>query len=466
MSSTARILVVDDERSMQEFLEIFFRSEGYEVVTAGDVQSALLHLEGNDFDVMISDIQMPDGTGIDLLEAVREGSPETVVVMITAFASTETAIAAMKLGAYDYITKPFKVDEIRVVVEKALEKKLLASENKRLKSELRHQVRDRSIVGNSSAMQPIFEMISRLADTKANVLITGESGTGKELVARGIHDGGDRAGKAFIVINCAAIPENLLESELFGHVKGAFTGAIQNREGLFKAADGGTLFLDEVGDLPALLQVKLLRVIQEKTFRPVGSTTDYKSDVRILAATNHNLPEEVMAGRFREDLFYRLNVIEICMPPLRDRRDDIELLVGHFIEKYSTGLGGKVLACSEDAMQKLLQYRFPGNIRELENVVERAVALCRTELIEVENLPPALLNPAAPAQNMRIPPDGIDLHKLVEEYERSLILEALIPAHGVKKKAAQLLGVSFRSLRYRLEKLGIDEAAVDKARGC
>ena len=385
MSSTARILVVDDERSMQEFLEIFFRSEGYEVVTAGDVQSALLHLEGNDFDVMISDIQMPDGTGIDLLEAVREGSPETVVVMITAFASTETAIAAMKLGAYDYITKPFKVDEIRVVVEKALEKKLLASENKRLKSELRHQVRDRSIVGNSSAMQPIFEMISRLADTKANVLITGESGTGKELVARGIHDGGDRAGKAFIVINCAAIPENLLESELFGHVKGAFTGAIQNREGLFKAADGGTLFLDEVGDLPALLQVKLLRVIQEKTFRPVGSTTDYKSDVRILAATNHNLPEEVMAGRFREDLFYRLNVIEICMPPLRDRRDDIELLVGHFIEKYSTGLGGKVLACSEDAMQKLLQYRFPGNIRELENVVERAVALCRTELIEVEN---------------------------------------------------------------------------------
>jgi len=465
MSSTARILVVDDERSMQEFLEIFFRSEGYEVVTAGDVQSALLHLEGNDFDVVVSDIQMPDGTGIDLLEAVREGSPETVVIMITAFASTETAIAAMKQGAYDYITKPFKVDEIRVVIEKALEKQLLASENKRLKSELRDQVRDRSIVGNSPAMQPIFEMIARVANTKANVLITGESGTGKELVARGIHEGGDRAGKAFIVINCAAIPENLLESELFGHVKGAFTGAIQTRAGLFEAADGGTLFLDEVGDLPASLQVKLLRVIQEKTFRPVGGTADQKSDVRILAATNHNLTEEVRNGRFREDLFYRLNVIEICVPPLRDRPDDIELLVGHFIEKYSAELDGKVLDCSDEVMRKLLQYRFPGNVRELENVVERAVALCRTETIELENLPPALLNPVTPARTTRIPPDGIDLDKLMEEYERSLILEALIPARGVKKKAAQLLGVSFRSLRYRLEKLGIDEAAVDKARG-
>ncbi len=465
MSSTARILVVDDERSMQEFLEIFFRSEGYEVVTAGDVQSALLHLEGNDFDVVVSDIQMPDGTGIDLLEAVREGSPETVVIMITAFASTETAIAAMKQGAYDYITKPFKVDEIRVVIEKALEKQLLASENKRLKSELRDQVRDRSIVGNSPAMQPIFEMIARVANTKANVLITGESGTGKELVARGIHEGGDRAGKAFIVINCAAIPENLLESELFGHVKGAFTGAIQTRAGLFEAADGGTLFLDEVGDLPASLQVKLLRVIQEKTFRPVGGTADQKSDVRILAATNHNLTEEVRKGRFREDLFYRLNVIEICVPPLRDRPDDIELLVGHFIEKYSAELDGKVLDCSDEVMRKLLQYRFPGNVRELENVVERAVALCRTETIELENLPPALLNPVTPARTTRIPPDGIDLDKLMEEYERSLILEALIPARGVKKKAAQLLGVSFRSLRYRLEKLGIDEAAVDKARG-
>jgi len=465
MSSNARILVVDDERSMQEFLEIFFRSEGYEVVTAGDVQSALLHLEGNDFDVVVSDIQMPDGTGIDLLEAVREGSPETVVIMITAFASTETAIAAMKQGAYDYITKPFKVDEIRVVIEKALEKQLLASENKRLKSELRDQVRDRSIVGNSPAMQPIFEMIARVANTKANVLITGESGTGKELVARGIHEGGDRAGKAFIVINCAAIPENLLESELFGHVKGAFTGAIQTRAGLFEAADGGTLFLDEVGDLPASLQVKLLRVIQEKTFRPVGGTADQKSDVRILAATNHNLTEEVRNGRFREDLFYRLNVIEICVPPLRDRPDDIELLVGHFIEKYSAELDGKVLDCSDEVMRKLLQYRFPGNVRELENVVERAVALCRTETIELENLPPALLNPVTPARTTRIPPDGIDLDKLMEEYERSLILEALIPARGVKKKAAQLLGVSFRSLRYRLEKLGIDEAAVDKARG-
>ncbi|MBW1683883.1 MAG: sigma-54-dependent Fis family transcriptional regulator [Deltaproteobacteria bacterium] len=462
MSSKARILVVDDERSMQEFLEIFFRSEGYEVVTAGDVESARLHLEGDEFDVVITDIKMPDGSGLDLLHAAHDLSPETMVIMITAFASTETAIAAMKQGAYDYITKPFKVDEIRIVVEKALEKKLLATENRRLRSELRSQVRDRSIVGSSQVMQRVYELIAQIANTKANVVITGESGTGKEMVARAIHEGGERCSQPFVVVNCAAIPENLLESELFGHVKGAFTGAIQNKTGLFEAAGGGTLFLDEVGELPLSLQVKLLRAIQEKTFRRVGGTRDQRADVRIVAATNRLLDEDVKTGRFREDLYYRLNVIEIPLPPLRERPDDIALLVGHFIEKYARELGKEVTGCSEETMQKLLRYRFPGNVRELENVIERAVALSREATIELESLPPALLNPPLPGRTMRIPPEGVDLDTLMEEYERSLLLEALVPARGVKKKAAQLLGISFRSFRYRFEKLEIDDAYIGK----
>jgi two-component system response regulator PilR (NtrC family) len=463
VSARARILVVDDERSMQEFLEIFFRSEGFEVVTAGDVESARLHLESDEFDVVITDIQMPDGSGLDLLRAVHDISPETVVIMITAFASTETAISAMKEGAYDYITKPFKLDEIRLVVEKGLEKKLLSSENRRLRSELRSQSRDRSIVGNSAPIQRVFELVSQVADSKANVLISGESGTGKELVARAIHKGGERRDKPFVVVNCAAIPENLLESELFGHVKGAFTGAIQNKPGLFEMADGGTLFLDEVGELTPPLQVKLLRAIQEKTFRRVGGTSDQSADARIVAATNRRLEEEVAAERFREDLYYRLNVIEIPLPPLRERPDDIALLVGHFITKYATELGRVVEGCSDEAMQKLLEYRFPGNVRELENVIERAVALTREPVIGVEGLPPALLDPASRPQASRIPPGGVNLDHLMEEYERSLLLEALGPAGGVKKKAAQLLGISFRSFRYRLEKLGIDDSKTGKS---
>jgi two-component system response regulator PilR (NtrC family) len=459
VSSKARILVVDDERSMQEFLEIFFRSEGYEVATAGDLKSARLHLESDDFDVLITDIQMPDGSGLDLLYHANECSPETVVIMITAFASTETAIAAMKQGAYDYITKPFKVDEIRIVVEKALEKKDLTNENRRLRSELRSRIRDRSIVGHSPVMQRVFDLIGQVANTKANVLVTGESGTGKEMVARAIHRGGERRDKAFVVVNCAAIPENLLESELFGHVKGAFTGAVHSKAGLFELADGGTLFLDEVGELPPSLQVKLLRAIQEKTFRRVGGTQDQRADVRIVAATNRRLDEEVQAGGFREDLYYRLNVIEIPLPPLRERPDDVVLLVDHFIEKYGTELGKQVTGCSDAALEKLLAHPFPGNVRELENVIERAVALSRGPIIEVESLPPALLNPVAPSRGPRIPPEGVKLEQLLEDYERSLLLEALGPAGGVKKKAAQLLGISFRSFRYRCEKLGLDEPA-------
>jgi len=459
MTQRARILIVDDERSMQEFLEIFFRREGYDVGTAGDVGSARLRLENEDYDLVISDMQMPDGTGLDLLHFAREACPETVVIMITAFASTDDAISAMKEGAYDYITKPFKVDQIRLVVEKALEKKLLALENQRLRTELRGHARQRNIIGNSSAIQRLFELVAQVADTKTNVLISGESGTGKELVARAIHEQSDRSKRAFVAVNCGAIPENLLESELFGHVKGSFTGAVSNKEGLFETADKGTLFLDEVGELPGPLQVKLLRVIQEKTIRRVGGTSDRRVDVRIVSATNRQLEEEVAAGRFREDLYYRLNVIQIPLPRLAERREDVPLLVHHFLEKFANELGKVVLTVSEEAMEKLLGYDYPGNVRELENVIERAVALSRGSEVGMDALPPTLLRPVESQNAARIPPEGVNLEELVDEYERALLGEALRMSGGVKKRAAQLLGVSFRSFRYRLEKLGLDEAA-------
>ena len=456
MTTQARVLIVDDERSMQEFLEIFFRSEGYAVEVAGDVQTALLHLEADEFDVVITDIQMPDGSGIEVLHAVQKIASETVVIMITAFANAETAIIAMKDGAYDYITKPFKLDEIRIVVEKALEKRHLATENRRLKSELREQVRDRKMIGTSSAMQRVFDFVAKVADTKANVLITGESGTGKEMVARAIHEGGERRDRPFVAVNCAAIPENLLESELFGHVKGAFTGAIANKAGLFEVAEGGTLFLDEVAELPVSLQVKLLRVLQEKTLRRVGGTSDRQVNIRLLSATNACLSDRVADGRFREDLYYRLNVIEIPLPPLRDRMDDIPLLVRHFIEKFQRELEKPIDRLSDEAMKRLFEYPFPGNVRELENVIERAIALTLSPLLDVDSLPPSLLKRQTTGEKKLISPEGVDLESIMNEYESELLLEALRCSNGVKKRAAKLLGISFRSFRYRLEKLGLE----------
>jgi two-component system response regulator PilR (NtrC family) len=456
MSSRARILVVDDERSMQEFLEICFRRDGHDVATAGDVASALSLLESDEFDVVITDLQMPGRSGLELLHAVREVSPDVAVILITAFATTETAIAAMKEGAYDYVTKPFKVDEIRLVVDKALEKKLLSRENRRLRSELQSQLRHRDLIGTSAPMHRIYELVNQVAETKTNVLLSGESGTGKELVARAIHTRSDRRDRPFVAINCGAIPENLLESELFGHVKGAFTGAVSGKEGLFETADGGTLFLDEVGELPAALQVKLLRVLQERTLRRVGGTSDRRVDVRILAATNRRLEEEVAAGRFREDLYYRLNVIQIALPPLRERLEDVPLLVQHFVEKYARELGKPIREVKDGALRRLLSYAYPGNVRELENVIERAVALSKSGVVEEDALPPQLLRPPEPTAAERISPAGVDLEALVNDYERGLLLEALRRSRGVKKRAAHLLGISFRSFRYRLEKLGLD----------
>ena len=457
MIDPAHILVVDDERSMRDFLEIFFRRAGHAVTTASDVDSALVSLEAEEYDVVISDMQMPGRTGLDLLREVNELQPDASVILITAYASADTAITAMKEGAYDYVTKPFKVDELGIIVEKALEKKQLARENRRLRSELRTHARSRAIVGSSAAMHRVFELVGQVADTKTNVLVSGESGTGKELIARAIHDQSDRRELPFVALNCGAIPENLLESELFGHVKGSFTGAVQNKEGLFEAADRGTLFLDEVGELPQSLQVKLLRAIQEKVIRRVGGTSDRRIDVRIISATNRRLEDEVAAGRFRDDLYYRLNVIQIPMPALRERAEDVPLLVHHFIEKYNDELGKAVRGVDAEVMERLVAYHFPGNVRELENVIERAVALARDDEIHRDGLPPSLESgPAAPSQ-VSVPLEGVDLDGLLADYERSLLLAALEQTGGVKKRAAALLGVSFRSFRYRLEKLGMDD---------
>jgi two-component system response regulator PilR (NtrC family) len=458
VTTGARVLVVDDERSMREFLEIFFRREGFDVSTAANVDEALIAIEADEFDLVVSDVQMPGKSGLELLRAVKAEAPETVVIMVTAFATTETAIEAMKEGAYDYLTKPFKMDEVRLVVQKALEKKSLTVENRRLRSELRTQAKKRVLIGNSPAMQRVYDLMAQIAETRTSVLVCGESGTGKELVARGIHELSERRDKPFVAVNCGAIPENLLESELFGHVKGAFTGAVQNKAGLFETASGGTLFLDEVGELPHGLQVKLLRALQERSIRRVGGNHDQAVDVRILTATNRDLHADAQAGRFREDLYYRLNVIQITLPPLRERMEDVPLLVSHFVDKYAREQGRGPCRFSDAALALLLAYEFPGNVRELENTVERAVALCRGDAITPEVLPAALVAPKPPAAMQTLPATGANLDQLMDAFERDLLTAALARSGGVKKRAAQLLGITFRSLRYRLEKLGLDDA--------
>ncbi len=452
----ARILVVDDERSMREFLEILLQRDGHQVVSCGQAEQAVLALESDDFDLVISDIRMPGMSGMDLLGRMPDLAADTLVVLITAHGSTESAVEAMKHGAYDYMTKPCSVDEIRLVVEKALEKRSLSHENTRLRRQLRERSGSPTLLGRSAAMQEVFDLVNQVAATRTNILISGESGTGKDLVARAIHGQSERRDHALVTVNCGAIPENLLESELFGHVRGSFTGAVANKLGLFEAADGGTLFLDEIGELPLPLQVKVLRAIQDRTFRRVGGTTDVRVDLRIICATNRRLDEEVRAGRFREDLFYRLNVIEVKLPPLRERVEDIAALARHFIARFAAELGRDVCDLEPEALQQLERYSFRGNVRELENVIERAVTLASSERITLGCLPDTVLSCEPPARLERLPAEGADLNELLAVYERTLLEEALRRSGGVKKKAAALLCVSFRSLRYRLEKLGLD----------
>jgi two-component system response regulator PilR (NtrC family) len=452
----ARILVVDDEPSMREFLEILLQREGHEVVVCGTAEQALLALENDEFDLAISDIRMPGMGGIELLDRIPDCSPDTPVILITAHGSTESAVEAMKHGAYDYLTKPCSVDEILLVVEKALEKRSLSCENSRLRRQLRGQIATPTMMGKSPRMQEVFALVRQVAPTRANILISGESGTGKEVVARAIHSMSDRRDRPMVSINCGAIPENLLESELFGHVKGSFTGAIANKMGLFEVADGGTILLDEIGELPLSLQVKVLRAIQDRTFTRVGGTSEVRVDVRILCATNRVLDVEVRAGRFREDLFYRLNVIEVELPPLRERTDDIPELVRHFVARYAAELGKEVLDVSPDAMALLESYSYPGNVRELENLIERAVTLASSSCITPVCFPETLHRPPETVSHGDIPAGGADLTELLAEYEEKLLREALRQAGGVKKRAASLLRISFRSFRYRLEKLGLD----------
>ncbi|TYO99941.1 two-component system response regulator PilR (NtrC family) [Geothermobacter ehrlichii] len=464
-TSPHRILIVDDEESMREFLGIMLSREGYDVESAQDGGQGIDMLRRGNFDLVITDIQMPRVDGFGVLKHVLEHLPETIVIMITAFSSTEQAVEAMKLGAYDYITKPFKNDEIRLIVKNALERRELRRENRQLRRELQDRYSFHNLIGKSKAMRVVYDLVEKVAGSRVNVLITGESGTGKEMVARAIHFSSDRAGEAFVPINCGAIPENLLESELFGHEKGSFTGAVQRKEGLFEVAAGGTLFLDEIGELPPMMQVKLLRVLQDREIRRVGGTKNISVDVRIIAATNKDLESEVAEGRFREDLFYRLNVIRIDLPPLRQRREDIPLLINHFFEKYT---GRPMPQIDDTAMRHLLDYAWPGNIRELENVVERCTVLGTADgPLTCDALPEQMLNAGRGRSESLtdIPENGLDLERYLADIEKEILLKALDRTGGVRKKAAELLGISFRSMRYRLAKFGLgedDETAGDE----
>ena len=457
-----KILVADDEQSMREFLDIMLKKEGYKVSLASNGEEAVKVVENDLFDLILLDIRMPKLDGISALKKIKANSPETIVIMITAYASADTAIKAMKEGAYDYITKPFKVEEIKLIIKNALEKKNLQKENTLLKQVVRNRYHFGNIIGQSPKMTVLYDLLEKVSPTKTNILIAGESGTGKELVAKAIHYNSPRKEKPFVTLNCGAIPESLIESELFGHMKGAFTDAIATKKGLFEVADEGTIFLDEISELPLLMQVKLLRVLQDKEFKRVGGTEDIRVDVRIISATNKDLEEAVKEKRFREDLFYRLNVIQIKLPPLRDRKEDIQILANHFLKKYSEELSKSILRISPDAHQILLNYDYPGNVRELQNIIERAVALESSQELTLNNLSSYLNDQPFPKKgpiDIEIPSEGIDLEKMVEDLERTLLLKALDRTKGIKKKAAELLHINFRSMRYRLEKYGLNDGA-------
>ena len=458
----ASVLIVDDERSMRDFLKILLEKEGHEVKTADSGAKALDILDKQSVEVIVSDIRMPGMTGIELLETVKEQTPELPIILITAFASPDDAVLARKNGAFDYISKPFNVDEIKSVIESATNKNIPANQPQELSAIFPE------IIGNSREMLKIFDMIRRVAPTPANVLIYGESGTGKELVAQAIHDHSKVAAHNFVPITCSAIPEDLMESELFGHVKGSFTGAINDKSGLFNEADNGTAFLDEIGELTPIIQTKLLRVLQEREIKPVGGNQTKKINVRIIAATNKILEDEIRAGRFREDLFYRLAVVPLRVPSLRERKDDVPILVDHFLKKYSRRLGKEIQEISSYALQVLMNYNFPGNVRELENIIERGVALESSNIILPESLtfaggikesqaaPPAYSsNPLMQAAESEEELYDIGIERVIANLEKRLISHTLTKTNNSKMKAAELLQISFRSLRYKIKKYGL-----------
>jgi len=466
MAQIYNILVVDDEEGIREFLEIFLSSEGYIVSTTPDPFEALEIIKKNTIDICISDIKMPGMNGVELLQEVKKIKPELPVILITAFASMDTAISAMKEGALDYISKPFEdLDSLRKVIHKAIEccpKENNKSSNKDIAC-FEETIFFENIVAKSPSMIKILRLIPQIANSPSNVLITGESGTGKELIARALHKSGNRINNNFVAINCGGIPETLLESELFGYKKGAFTGADRDKNGLFASANHGVIFLDEIGEMPLTLQVKLLRVLQEKAILPIGDSEEIKIDVRIISATNKNLEEEVINGNFREDLYYRLNVINLHIPSLRERKEDIPLLIKHFLYKYSKEHGRDWTDISDYALKLLLDYPFPGNIRELENIIERGVALSSSNIILPESLHLARhktktksVNPQETSpETINLPEEGLDLEKLLNDIEKRLLSLAMERTKSSKKDAASLLRLDMRSLRYRLDKYGI-----------
>jgi len=444
-----KVLLIDDDDSLRRVTEYSLHSAGFHVLSAADGKQGLAAFRADSPQVVITDIQMPGLSGYDVLQQIKTERPETIVIVITAYSSVEKAVDAMKQGAYDYLAKPFSRDELVIVVEKAFNLLGLQQENQRLRDELEYQIDFSHMIGNSDGMQHVFEMVRRVAPTEASVLITGESGTGKELIARAIHQGGPRSRAPFVAINCAAIPANLLESELFGHVRGAFTGAVRDHSGKFQQAHGGTLFLDEVGEMPLELQPKLLRVLQEMEVEPLGGKIR-SVDVRIIAATNQDVEHALEEGRFREDLFYRLAVIPIEMPPLRRRAEDVPLLVRHFLERFSRGNPPDI---SDQALACMMAYPWPGNVRELQNAVERLVVLSHGETIERQHLPSKLCTQASMSRNrvVELPAEGYPL----EEIEKEAVMQALERNQWNQTRAALFLQVPRHTLIYRMEKYGI-----------
>ena len=461
MKSLSQILIIDDEANNREALTMLLTHAGYTVESADSGESALEILKKRPFEIVITDLFLPGVSGIDILKKVKEDSPYTNVILITGNASAETAVEAMKEGAFDYITKPFNIEKLKVLVAKALEKSQLVAENLYLRQQLRGKYKFENIIGNSMAIQQVFSRMEKIVNTDSTILILGESGTGKELVAKAIHFNGARKEKPFIAINCGAIPAELLESELFGHVRGSFTGAVSDKPGKFEVANNGTIFLDEIGTMPLHLQMKLLRVLQEQEIERVGSSKKTKLNVRVISATNANLEEQVKKGQFREDLYYRLNVIPILLPPLRDRREDIALLARHFLQKTCREMKRNLMALSPAATKALEAYDWPGNVREMENVIERTVALTDGDIIEKRDLPfhvgggeetdsgVTYLTPAVTAE-------GVNLVEIIEEIERGMIREALELGRGVKAKAATLLSINRTTLVEKMKRLGIE----------
>ena len=449
------ILIVDDEKNYLVVLEALLGPQGYEILTAGSANEAIRLIQESDLDLIITDMKMPGTSGMELLEASKEIKPDLPVIMMTAYGTIEMAVEAMKKRAYDYITKPFQNEELKLTVKKALENYRLIKENRRLSQALLDRYKYGNIIGKSKPMQGIYEMISKVAQSKASVLITGPSGTGKELIAKAIHYDSPRKDRPFISVNCGALTETLLESELFGHEKGAFTGAVSMKKGRFELADEGTLFLDEVGDMPPPLQVKLLRVLQEMEFERVGGTKTIKVDVRVLSASNQNIKEVVAEGNFREDLFYRLNVINIEVPSLTERTEDIRLLVNHFIEKYRQDEGKERIELSPEAWKILYSYTWPGNVRELENIIERAVVLKADRVIGPEDLPPELSEKRQEVEVERFIPLDSPLQKTLEQIEEKLIRRALDQCDNVQSHAAEMLGITKSLIQHKMKKYNI-----------